>query len=287
MTTPAASQTTLGILAGGGALPISVAEAALAAKRRVHIIGLRGAASTDIERFPHSWVKMGEFGRLIATLTENNCKEVVIIGSAKRPEFADVRFDFGALKSIPYFVKLALGGDDHLLSGVIRLIEDNGFSVLGAGEVAPSLLSPSGALTLRKPKDSELEDIRIGRDVIAVLGPFDVGQAVVAADRRVLAIEGPEGTDAMLDRSRHLRGWTDDSRRKRSGALVKAPKPSQDRRVDLPTIGPETVRRAAAAGLAGIGVATGDVLIAEKRQTITLADKIGIFIFGVAAAPDA
>lgn len=274
------TRTTLGIMAGGGNLPVAVADAALAEKRPVFVVGVRGAAGRSIERFAHDWVKVGEFGRLVSLLKQHDCRDIVIIGSIQRPEIGDVRFDLGGLKSLPYFVRLALGGDDHLLSGIVRYMEQRGFTVKGAGEVAPSLLAPKGALTHKRPNETEQEDIGLGLEIIGALGPFDVGQAVVLGEKRVLAIEGAEGTDAMLDRCKRIKRWVDGSRRKRTGVLVKAPKPKQDRRVDLPTVGPETVRRAVSAGLAGIALVAGEVLIADRAEMLTLADEAGLFVFG-------
>lgn len=280
------SRTTLGIMAGGGNLPVAVAEAALAEKRPVYVVGVRGAAGKSIERFAHGWVKVGEFGRLVSLLNQHECQDIVIIGSIQRPELSDVRFDLGGLKSLPYFVRLALGGDDHLLSGIVRFMEQKGFTVRGAGEVAPGLLAGEGPLTRKRPTEAEQADIALGREIIRALGPFDVGQAVVLGERRVLAIEGAEGTDAMLDRCKKIKRWVDGSRRKRTGILVKAPKPAQDRRVDLPTVGPETVRRAASAGLAGIAVITGEVLIADRAEMLERADEAGLFVFGAKSATD-
>jgi DUF1009 family protein len=270
----------LAIIAGGGALPATLAEAAMAQGRAVHILGIRGEADTKIERFPHTWLKWGEVGKLFATLDDLGCQDLVIIGSVTRPDLANVRFDFGAIKNLPFLLSLGVGGDDHVLSSVVRFLEGKGYLVRGAGEVAPELLAGEGQLGARAPSQEDLADINTGFRVVAALGRLDVGQAAVVVKGRVLAVEAAEGTDAMIARCASLRKGAGGKRRGLSGVLVKAPKPGQEERVDLPTIGPDTVERAVHAGLAGIAIAAGGVLIANREATLAAADELGLFIFG-------
>jgi len=271
---------TLAILAGGGPFPCYLAESARAAGRRVHIIGFRGEAEEAITEYSHSWVKLGEVGKLFAILKAYECNELVIIGGVSRPDLANVRFDLGAIKILPFLLSLTLGGDDKLLSRIVRYFEEKGYRVSGPGDVAPNLLVGAGKLGAKAPSRDDLADIAMGFDVIAALGQFDIGQAVAVVRGHVLAVEAVEGTDAMLARTSELRQWGARNRSERSGVLVKAPKPQQDRRVDTPTIGPQTVTAAAAAGLAGIAVAAGQVLIAEREATIAAANEHGLFLMG-------
>lgn len=269
----------LAIIAGGGVLPISIAEAALASGHDVHILGICGEADEAIARFPHAWLKWGEVGKLFATLDDWGCRDLLIIGGVTRPDLAKVKFDFGVIKSLPFLLSLRLGGDDRVLSSVVRFLENKGYRVHGVGDVAPALLAGAGKLGAKEPSADDHTDIEAGFRVVEALGRLDVGQAAVVVKGHVLAVEAAEGTDAMLSRCAELRR-VGKRRLTRAGVLVKAPKSGQEERVDLPTIGPETVKGAAAAGLAGIAVTAEHVLIADRTATIAAADADELFIFG-------
>ncbi len=272
----------LGIIAGQGSLPSLLADAASARGLRLHIVGIRGEASDEIERFPHTWLKWGEIGKMFRVLNENGCKDLLIIGGVSRPDFSNFRLDLGGIKTLPFILSLSKGGDDHVLSRVVRYFEDKGYRVHGVGEVAPELLAGEGVLGSKTPSAEDQADIESALRVVAALGRLDIGQAAVVAKGYVLAVEAAEGTDAMLTRCAELRQSGRTGRRGRAGVLVKMPKPGQEERVDLPTIGPDTVTKAAAAGLSGIAVAAGHVLMAERDATIAAADRHGLFLLGVA-----
>ena len=269
----------LGIIAGRGPLPCVVAASAAARGLPLHIVAIRGEAREEIERFPHTWVKWGEIGKMFGALDKNGCGDLVIIGGVNRPNFSNVKFDLGAIKTLPFILSLGKGGDDHVLSRVVRFFETKGYRVHGAGDVAPELLAGEGVLGDKAPSAEDKADIETAFRVVSALGRLDVGQAAVVARGHVLAVEAAEGTDAMLARCAELRelGKT---RRDRAGVMVKAPKPGQEERVDLPTIGPETMLKAAAAGLAGVAVAAGRVLMAERAATIEAANQHGLFLVG-------
>jgi len=271
----------LGIIAGRGPLPCVLAASAVARGLPLHIVGIRGETREEIERFPHTWTRWGELGKLLAALNDNGCRDIVIIGGVDRPDFAKMRFDFGAIRNLPYIASLRRGGDDHVLSRIVRFFEGKGYRVHGADDVAPELLAGEGALGDKAPSAEDRADIDMAFQVVRALGRFDVGQAAVVAKGHVLAVEAAEGTDAMLVRCAELRRSGRAGRGDRRGVLVKAPKPGQERRVDLPTIGPETLRKAAEAGLAGVAVAAGRVLMAEPAATIMAADQHGLFLLGV------
>jgi UDP-2,3-diacylglucosamine hydrolase len=271
----------LGIIAGRGSLPCVLAETASARGLPFHIVGIHGEAEDEIERFPHTWVKWGEVGKMFYTLEENGCADIVIIGGVNRPDFSNVRLDSGALKTLPFILSLSKGGDDHVLSRVVRFFEQKGYRVHGVGDVAPELLAEEGVIGSKTPSPEDDDDIELALRVIDALGRLDVGQAAVVAKGYVIAVEAAEGTDAMLTRCIELRETRRTGRPGRAGVLVKAPKPGQEERVDLPTIGPNTVLKSAAAGLAGIAVAAGHVLIAERDATIAAADQNGLFLLGV------
>jgi UDP-2,3-diacylglucosamine hydrolase len=270
----------LGIIAGRGPLPSVVAASAAARGLPLHIVAIRGETREDIERFPHTWIKWGEIGKMFSALDKNGCGDLVIIGGVNRPDLGNVKFDLGALKTLPFLLSLGKGGDDHVLSRIVRFFENKGYRVHGAGDVAPELLAGVGRLGDKAPSVEEKADVDMAFDVVRALGRFDVGQAAVVVKGHVLAVEAAEGTDAMLARCAELRAAGRAGRGGRAGVLVKAPKLGQEERVDMPTIGPETVNKAAAAGLAGIAVA-GQVLMAERAATIAAANRHGLFLLGV------
>jgi UDP-2,3-diacylglucosamine hydrolase len=269
----------LGIIAGRGDLPCAIAEAAVASGIPLHIVGIRGEATEAIERFPHTWMKWGEIGKLFSALSDNHCTDIVIIGGVNRPDFDNVRFDLGAIKTLPFLLSLAKGGDDYLLSRIVRFFEDKGYRVRGAGDVLPELLMPEGTLSTKGPSAEDRADIATAFKVVHTLGHLDIGQATVVARGHVLAVEAAEGTDALLERCAavRLQGRVHGTK---SGVLVKAPKPGQEERIDMPTIGPETMHKAAAAGLAGVAVAAGHVLLADRAETIKAANAHKLFLVG-------
>lgn len=285
MSEPSKIEGPLGIIAGQGPLPCVLAEAAAARGLPLHIVAIRGEAREEIERFPHTWVKWGELGKLFRTLDQNGCGDLVIIGGVNRPDFSKFKLDAGAIKALPFILSLGKGGDDHVLSRIVRYFEQKGYRVHGAGDVAPELLADEGVLGAKAPSAEDRADMKLAFGVVEALGRFDIGQAAVVAAGHVLAVEAAEGTDAMLRRCAELRETGRNPRRAPVGVLVKAPKPGQEERIDLPTVGPETVRKAAAAGLAGIAVAAGRVLIAERDLTTEAANTLGLFLIGEALPP--
>jgi DUF1009 family protein len=273
----------IGILAGGGRLPLTIAESVTAAGGSAHIVAIEGEADAHIARFPHTWVNWGHVGRMVATLRQH-ADALVIAGSVRRPNVWRMRPDLGFFLSLPQILEMmAGGGDDSVLSRVVRFFEAKGIEVRGAHEVAPDLLAPAGPAGALALGGEARADADLGFAVRAALGPLDAGQAVVVADGRVLAIEGAEGTDAMLARVAGLRGAR--MRTTPSGVLAKGPKPGQELRVDMPAIGPRTVEHAAAAGLAGVAVEAGAVLLLDRDEAATMADRSGVAIEGLPGAP--
>jgi DUF1009 family protein len=274
----------LAIICGGGVLPFAVADAALSRGRKVVLFALEGIAEANrVSAYPHHWIRVAQAGALFAGLRQAACHEIVLIGSLVRPSVWSMRLDLATMMLLPKIVSAMRGGDNHLLSAFARVLERNGFRVVGAQEVAPEILVQDGDLTKRKPQSGEIDDILRGLAVLSAIGPYDVGQGVVVANQHVLAVEGVEGTDAMLARIADLRRSGKVTTASGRGVLIKAPKPHQDRRLDMPAIGPKTVEAVSAAGLAGIAVVAGSTLLAEPERTIAAADKVGIFVTGVRA----
>jgi DUF1009 family protein len=267
----------IGILAGGGGLPLAIADSVVARGGSVHIVALKGEAEVGIERFPHTWVDWGEIQRILTTLRSAGGGTVVIAGSVRRPDPWKVRFDWGVVKVLPMLVDMMTGGDNALLTQIVQFFEANGIAVRGVHEVAEELVAGAGPVGERAMSDADAGEVRFGFAVSQALGSFDVGQAVVVADRRVLAIEGAEGTDAMLERTHAFVRKCG-----HSGILVKRPKPDQELRVDMPVVGPQTIEKAARAGLAGIAIEAGRVLVLERTHVARIANRLGCFVHGLA-----
>jgi len=275
----------LGIICGGGNFPFVVADAVTRRGRDVVLFAIRGwADAAAAARYPHHWAGLGQFGRFRRLARAAKCRDIVIIGTMLRPSLAQLNPDFATLRYLPRVIRLLRGGDDHLLSGIARIFEENGFKLLGAHEVAPEILVPEGTLGRHRASALDQADIARGLALIRAMGPFDVGQAVVVAGNYVLAVEAAEGTDGMLARVATLRRERRIRLSGRAGVLVKATKPAQDRRLDLPSIGVRTIAAAADAGLAGIAVEAEGALTADLEDLIKAADAAGLFVVGIPAA---
>jgi len=269
--------TPLAIICGGGNVPFKVANAARDAGRPVYLIGIEGAADADIANWPHDWFSWGEVGRLFKLLKAAHCRDVVFVGHVHRPSFRELRLDLGAILELPRLLAFLIGGDDKILSGVIRYFEDKGIQVHGAHEIAPALILGAGAVGRHKPGRKVRGDIALGFRAAATLGAFDIGQGVVVENGLVLAVEAAEGTDRMLARVAELRK----GRARGAGVFVKRAKPGQELRIDMPTIGERTVERVAEAGLAGIAVQAGHTIAADREALAEAADRAGIFVVGM------
>jgi len=272
----------VGVIAGGGVMPFAVAESITARGVAPVLFALRGACDpVRVERFRHHWISVGQLGRATRLFRAEGCRDLIFIGTLVRPALSEVRLDWGTLRVLKNLVSAFRGGDDHLLSGVGRIFEQDGFRMLGIKDVAPDLLMPEGCITRAEPDAGADADIRKGLQVLGALGPFDIGQAVVVIDGHVVAVEDIEGTDGLLARLTRLRAEGRLRAKAGRGVLVKAPKRGQDLRYDLPTVGQRTVEGVAKAQLAGIAVIAGNTLAADTQAMIEAADRCGVFIQGV------
>lgn len=276
---PSPTSPRVAILSGGGALPLLIADSAAARGCDVHIVAIRGAADLTIERYPHTWVDFGEIGRMTSALrgpaARHGLGVVVIAGSVKRPDLMRLKPDAGLFRSLPELLRIVTaGGDDALLSRVIAFFERRGLVVVGAHDIAPELVLGQGPVGRHDMTAQACMDATLAQVVLAAIGDLDVGQAIVVENGRIAAIEGIEGTDRMLARAatRPARGHA---------TLLKAPKPNQERRVDLPTIGPATIDAAAQAGIGGIAVLAGETLGLDRPGLVARADAAGMFVVGI------
>ncbi|MBR1200530.1 UDP-2,3-diacylglucosamine diphosphatase LpxI [Bradyrhizobium sp. AUGA SZCCT0240] len=274
----------VGVIAGGGAMPFAVADSLAARGIAPVLFALRGSCDpVRAERFRHHWISVGQIGRAKKLLRSEGCRDLIFIGTLLRPALSEIRLDWGTIRVIGPILAAFRGGDDHLLSGIGRIFEQDGFRMVGIRQVAPDMLMPEGRIARATPDPAGTADIEKGREVLRALSPFDIGQAVVVIDGHVVAVEDIEGTDRLLARVARLRSEGRIRASTGRGVLVKAPKTSQDLRFDLPTVGATTVEGAAEAGLAGIAIIAGQTIAADAQAMIDAADSAGLFIQGLPA----
>ncbi len=273
--------TALGIIAGGGELPRLVAESVRAGGRPVFVLALGDFAGDWIGNFAHEKVGLGEFGKAIKALRNAACGDVILLGRVTRPNFSAVKVDSKALMALPKITAAALKGDDALLRFFVEFFEKEGFRAVSVPEAAPDLVAGTGPVGKILPSPENDADIVSAFKVVRQLGALDVGQAAVVCAGLTLAVEAAEGTDAMLRRVPELSEDIRGTPQKRRGVLVKALKPIQDKKTDLPVIGVNTVENAARAGLAGIAMEAGAALIMDRQGVAAAADKAGLFVIGI------
>ncbi|MBT5375049.1 MAG: UDP-2,3-diacylglucosamine diphosphatase LpxI [Rhodospirillaceae bacterium] len=267
----------LGIFAGGGELPKYILAACRAAERDVFVLAFEGQTDPEtVKDVPHLWTRFGNIGGALETLKGEGVGEIVLAGAIARPSLLSLKPDAATAKLAARLLKSAFG-DDKLLGAVIAELEKMGFKVIGADELLEHLVAIEGPYGVHRPDAQARSDIARGVEVARALGSADVGQSVVVQQGIVLGVEAVEGTDALIARAKNL------SREGPGGVLVKLMKPGQDRRADLPSIGPATVAAAGKAGLSGIAVEMGRALVLDGDEIARRADAAGIFVTGIKA----
>ena len=265
----------IGILAGGGALPCRITDACDKNDQAYHVVVFEGQGDPDsFASKPHDIIRLGAGGATIKCLRKNGCDYVVMAGAIRRPSVAELRPDWWGIKFFAKSGAQALG-DDGLLRALINALEGEGFTIIGADDLVPELLMPQSLIADIQPNDLNKQDIEIAIKAALSLGEQDIGQAAVASKGDIIAREGAGGTDAML---RELVAISNTG-----GVLAKTLKPNQERRVDLPTIGPETIINAHAAGLKGVAVEAGNAFLLEFDETVAKANDLGVFLVGTDA----
>ncbi len=273
------------LIAGAGRLPELVAGSLRGSRRPFRLIALRGFTERSLRGDADATVDLLDLAATLKLLRAWGPASVVPVGGVSRPSPAAILNAGAALRNRVALRAIAGGGDDRLLRAALALVEEEGHRVIGVHEAAPDLLCPQGRLGRLTPNAEAAATIRTGRAVLDALSPFDLGQAVAVSGDRVIAVEGPEGTDRMLARARSLgRKPFGRGRALPSTVLVKAPKRGQDLRVDLPAIGPRTVVNAAAAGCVGLAVEAGGTLVIDRAATAAEADRLGLFLIGYGAS---
>ena len=270
----------LGIIAGGGELPVVLAEHMAATQRPYFVARIAPMADPALEKHPGAAHGLGAMGARMDAMREAGCDAVVLLGQVARPDLKTLQLDEVAMSMLPAILAAMPHGDDALLRAVLSEHEKAGFRVVGAEQAMSDLLAPPGAWGAIAPIAAQLADITKAAKVAAASGAFDIGQGVVVCDGLVLAVEAQEGTDAMLRRVAELPTTIRGTQQARRGVLLKRPKPIQERRIDLPTIGVRTIEGAANAGLVGVAVEAQGALAVRRADIIAAANRAGIFVYG-------
>lgn len=274
----------LGLIAGGGRLPYEIASFCRRAGRDLFVVRLKGFADPEMEAFEGAAAGIAEFGRCLDLLRRARCRSVCLAGNVKRPDFSALKPDLKGLSMLPGVIAAARDGDEALLRYLLQLFEKEGFRVEGAHEAMGELRLGPGPLGRLRPEGEALEDARKAMRVAADIGRLDIGQGAVVCAGLVLAVEAQEGTDAMLSRVAGLPAEVRGRLDARRGVLAKAPKPIQDHRIDLPTLGVKTLEGAAAAGLCGVVGQAGGMIVVDRDAVAREADRLGLFVWGLAPA---
>lgn len=272
----------IAILAGAGQLPIQLADHLKRQGRDYRVLAFRGFAAPELRRRADASVGLLDLKAIMATLDAWRPSAVALVGAVQRPGFSALLGAYSLLRNMQDVKDVITRGDDQVLRGAVRLIEEHGHRVVGVQDLAPELIAPPSLRGKLEPSDDDRQAIAFGLSLLQSLSDFDIGQATVVAQRHVLAIEGPEGTDRMLRRVRGLRrspfGF---GRRQEGGVLVKTAKKGQDLRVDMPAVGPRSVVEASRAGLSGIAIGAGSTLVLNEEETLRTADRLGLFFTAV------
>ena len=258
----------LALIAGQGALPKHIADTAPEPPLIASLMRFPPDTLT-----PDITLRIETLGSALNLLKDKGVTEVCFAGALRRHPIEPAEIDAATMPLVPRMAEALQQGDDAALRTVIAIFEEAGLAVKAAHDIAPDLLPPSGILTEAPPTDADEADATRAAQVLAALGPADVGQGCVVYRRQVLAVEAHYGTDWMLATLEHRPDNTT------GGTYYKAPKPGQDRRIDLPAIGPDTVHAAADAGLYGIAIEAGGVMILDRAKCVELADKLGLFLW--------
>jgi hypothetical protein len=275
MTGPAAGPVAL--IAGTGALPRLMAEAARKAGRSSLVAALQGfpveGLTPDIE------FRVERLVPFLRTLAERGVSQVVFAGAVHRPQLDPALFDPDTAALVPRILPALNRGDDQLLREVIALFEEAGLPVAGVADIAPDLVPAAGILGAVQPGETDRADAARAAEILAATGALDIGQGAVVAQGLCLGLEALPGTDALLRGVAAMDPGRRPDPAKGRGLLYKAPKPGQDRRIDLPAMGLRTVELAAEAGLGGLGFEASGVLLLDRAAMVARADELGLFLW--------
>lgn len=262
--------TKIGIIAGGGDVPHALARRCGEQGADVFMAAIEGHCGAIDEGVAHASFKLGRTGSMIKQLQQQGIRDLVLIGSLKRPNWSELIPDF---KTMQFIAKAGLSakGDDDLLRKLRVFLEGEGFTLHGVHHFLPELLASAGVMGTVKPDSVQLADVTFGFSESQRLGAADIGQAVIVRGGQVIAEEDSRGTNALLRRDIDMAG----------GVLVKTCKPQQDMDLDLPTVGLRTVQLAHETGLAGVVLHAGRSLLMDRAEAIAFADEHRMFMMGI------
>ncbi len=265
----------LGIIAGSGHLPRQLIESCARGGRSVFVVAIENETQAgNVEDVPHVWIRLGAIGMALDHLKRAGVQELVLAGKINRPSVTGLRPDMAGAKLLSRLGLSLFGGDAAIFRTIIAFLEEEGFHIIGIEDVMQDLVAPEGPIGQHIPDRQAQKDIALGARIVRAIGEFDIGQAVIVKNGLVLGIEAAEGTDALIERCANL------GNDGKGGVLVKARKPIQEERVDLPTIGTTTLECMERAGFAGIAIEAKHSLIVNRREVIRMADRLGLFVIG-------
>ena len=265
----------LAIIAGNGSIPFYLVEECENKGREYCLIVIDGHGKELSEKYkPDFIVSLSKMGKAIKFVKRLNIKDIVMVGGVERPSLRNIMPDLWTAKLLAK-LNSSITGDDSILSSLTKALEKEGFNILAPENIIPSLLCPKGILGKIKPNKNNNKDIINGYKIAKLVGSNDIGQSIVIENGLVLAVEAAEGTDNMIKRSGLLK------KEKKGGVLVKVIKPQQDKRIDRPVIGINTIEEVWSAGLAGIAIEYNEILIISFDEVIAYANKKGLFIAGI------
>lgn len=265
------------LIAGGGKLPEIIIKNAKENKLNIHVIAIEGQFNlVPNKSIPFISVKLGQLGKAINYIKQNNIKFVCFAGKINRPSIANLKPDVVGLK---FLTKIGLtklsSGANQIFNHIVKFFEEHGIKIVGPETICNDLLISKGLITKTKPKKEDLIDIKYGAEILKKLSQFDIGQAIIIENQYVLGIEAAEGTDELIKRAKNLKRY------KQHGVLIKIPKLKQNMKIDLPTIGMDTIQNIINSNLRGIAIAANKTLILDKEEVIKKANKHKIFIVGI------
>ncbi len=271
------SKNTLGIIAGKGSLPAQIIDACKVSKRDFFVIAFAESFNPEVmENVPHAVVRIGAVGEALAHLRAASVTEIVMAGGIKRPSFTSLKPDAAGAALLKKLGMAFFAGDDALLKAITAFFEEEGFSVVGVDKILNEILAHEGVFGKIQPDSAFYSDITIGMAAAKNIGALDIGQAAIVESGVVLGTEDSQGTDALIERCGKLK-----KSQNKNGVLVKAKKPNQEEKVDLPSIGVQTIDALHRNGFSGVAVEAGHSLIIDKKELIKKADEYGIFVVGV------
>lgn len=274
------SEAPLAIIAGRGPLPRLVAENCRKRGRPYRVVVFEGEPVDWADGHPVIHASFEKPGRMFAALREAGCKVATFAGGMQRPKLNPLRFDLKMMRLAPQLVTGLKGGDDATLRTIGAIFEAEGLELQAAQDLAEDVLVPEGVLTRATPSEADRRDTERAAAIVAAMGTVDVGQGAVVAQGLCLGVESIQGTDILLSFVAETGSRFRPDPKGARGVLYKAPKPGQDRRFDLPAIGPRTMEGAARAGLAGVAVEAGGVMALSLGEAVATADRLGLFIWG-------